>query len=174
MRKNSWIGAVAASAALAGSITLVMNGTAAVAADEPPPIEEDFSYPGAAQILKDHGLKLFKGDGKILFVTSKNFGEGQCDPGQIQVEKALEIEPYGMYYCFKTVGSSGKGWLTLEVPATFGVRGGTKPLQATANLPQGDKKTYEIPANQHVPIEPGTGSEMPKAILVELRVTAAN
>ncbi len=170
MKALSWFATttVAVAVAVAGSIMVVSGGSPAMAADTPPPIEEDFSYPGARDILDRHQLELIKGDGHILFVTSIKYNEEgrQCATGEIQVEKSLEDEPYGVYYCFKTVGT--KGWLTLKVPATFGVRGGNKPIEATANLP-GGPKTYSIPANSPVAISPGSGSETPNAVLVELR-----
>lgn len=129
-------------------------------------VVEDYAYPRVDQILAEHGLKVFKGDGHILFVTSRTFEEGQCPTGQIQVEKSLDEEPYGVNYCFETRGT--KGYLSLEVPATFGVRGGDKPIVATAQLPD-RKEDFPVPANEHVAIDPGQGTELPKAILVELR-----
>ncbi|MGN9914073.1 S1 family peptidase [Phytohabitans sp. LJ34] len=129
---------------------------------------EDFSYPGAEQILAQHGLRVSKGDGHILFVTSRPFGEQQCATGEIQVEKWLDEAPFGVYYCFRTIGS--QGYLSLEVPGTFGVRGGSVSLRATAELPDG-QRTYEVDPNEFVAISPGTGDEPPEAVLVELRLT---
>jgi hypothetical protein len=169
----SWLATTAAVvAAVAGSVVFVSGGSPAAAADTPPPIVEDYSYPGAKEILDEHQLELIKGDGHILFVTSIKYNKDgrQCATGQIQVEKSLAEEPFGVYYCFKTVGT--KGWLTLKVPATFGVRGGDKPLEATASLPQGTK-TFPVPANLPVAISPGDGNETPKAVLVELRLNPA-
>jgi hypothetical protein len=154
---------VAASAAAVGS-----GGPAAEAADAPPSVVEDFSYPGAEQILAQHGLRLSKGDGHILFVTSRTFDEQQCAAGEIQVEKWLDEAPFGVYYCFRSIGS--QGYLALEVPGTFGVRGGSVPLRATAELPEGER-TYEVDPNEFVAISPGTGNEPPAAVLVELRLT---
>ncbi|MEJ3749505.1 trypsin-like serine protease [Actinomycetes bacterium KLBMP 9797] len=136
-------------------------------ASGPDSLVEDFTHPGAAQILAEHQLEVFKGDGHIVFVTSRSFAEGQCPTGQIQVEKELDAEPYGVFYCFRTIGTQGV--LTLKVPGTFGVRGGDKPIVATADLPTGERE-YPVPANGFVAIEPGTGSELPQAVLVELRL----
>ncbi|RKN58114.1 hypothetical protein D7193_05835 [Micromonospora costi] len=164
-----WAG-LGAAAVLTGAVVFVAN-TGSFAADTPPTIEEDFSHPGAERILADHGLKVFKGDGHIWFDTSRSYDTGeQCPVGQIQVEKALDVAPYGVWYCFKTKGT--EGYLTLEVPGTFGIRGGSEPLEATANLPEGPK-TYQIEPNKPVAISPGTGTEPPKAILVELRLSGA-
>jgi hypothetical protein len=173
VRAIRWLATSAAVVgAVAGTVTLATaNGAAARAADEPPPIVEDYAYPGAQEILAKHQLELIKGDGHLLFVTSIKYGENrQCAVGEIQVEKSLDVEPFGVYYCFRTVGT--KGWLTLKVPATFGVRGGSKTVEATANLPSGPRK-YTIPANSPVAIDPGDGHDTPKAVLVELRFGSA-
>jgi hypothetical protein len=146
------------------------SSSAAELADEPSSLVEDYVHPGAAQILADFDLKVLKGDGHISFLSRKSFDDGQCTVGDIQVEKSLSVEPYGYYYCFKSIGTSG--FLSLEVPGTFGVRGGSTPLQATAKLPDGTK-TYQIAPNQPVPISPGSGDDLPEAVLVELRLTGA-
>jgi hypothetical protein len=164
-----WVGV----ATVVAAAVLVLPGAGSAArevADAQAPAVEDFTHPGADRILAEHGLRVFKGDGHIVFVTSHTYDEGQCDVGQIQVEKALDAEPFGVYYCFRTRGTTG--FLTLEVPATFGIRGGDKPIEATAELPDGDR-TYEVPANTYVAVEPGSGSEIPQAVLVELRLTAS-
>lgn len=165
MKVRALIGAAAVSAA-----TLIgFGGTAQAAsgADEPPSIVEDYSYPGAAQILADHKLKLIAGDGHILFVTSHEYGKGQCDAGQIQVEEALATAPFGVYYCFSSTGKTG--FLTLEVPATFGVHTGNTALVATATI-GGTEKQFPIEANGYKAVDPGVGDQLPTAVLVELRL----
>ncbi|GAA4470381.1 hypothetical protein GCM10023170_087150 [Phytohabitans houttuyneae] len=161
-----------AATTLAAGLVLALSGNGSAAreaADTPAPAVEDYAYPNADQVLAEHGLKVFRGDGRIVLDSSRTYAEGQCPTGQIQVEKALAEAPYGVYYCFRTWGT--RGFLTLEVPATFGVRGGSTALQATAELPSGEDRTYTVPPNAYVAIEPGEGPELPKAILVELRLT---
>jgi hypothetical protein len=132
-------------------------------------IVEKRDYPGAAQILAEHGLKLFRGDGHVLFVTSRPIAGGvQCDAGQIQVEMPSATPPYGTFYCFRTVGTHG--YLTLEVPGTFLIRGGSVATEATAELSDGTEQTFEVPPNAVVPIDPGEGPDLPQAVLVELRI----
>ncbi|MEU7798907.1 hypothetical protein AB0J14_16255 [Micromonospora arborensis] len=144
------------------------SGSAAEQADVPPSIVEDYSYPGAEVVLAEHGLKLFKGDGHIVFDSARPYTGSQCATGLIQVEKHLDVEPYGVYYCFRTIGS--KGYLTLEVPGTFGVRGGSETILVKAKLPDNTVlPTYEVAPNQPVAIEPGNDGDTPQAILVELR-----
>jgi hypothetical protein len=172
MKVLSW---VAAASAAAGAILLMSGSSSAAprvaATDAQSSLVEDFTHPGAEQILAQWGLKVYKGDGHLVFATAHYYGDAQCDAGQIQVEKSLDVSPYGIYYCFRTLGT--QGFLTLEVPGTFGVRGGDKALEAKASLPTGEQKTYDVPANGFVAIDPGTGSEPPKAILVELRFPGA-
>lgn len=169
MKGTSALTGVAVLATVGGVVALTAtSGSAAEeAADAPSSIVEDYTHPDAEGILARHGLKLFKGDGHIVFDSARAFGEAQCPTGLIQVEKHLEEEPYGMWYCFRTIGP--KGFLTLEVPATFGVRGGSEAIVVEAKLPDGPTKEYDVAPNQPVAIEPGDGSQAPQAILVELR-----
>jgi hypothetical protein len=166
------IGPLAGAAVLATSAVVMVTTRSSSAADEaeaPSSIVEDYSHPNADAILTQYGLKVFKGDGHIMFDSAKTYDEAECTAGLLQVEKSLDVEPYGMYYCFRTIGT--EGFLTLEVPGTFGVRGGSEAIIATAKLPDGTVlPPYEVDPNERVAIEPGTGSEPPQAILVELRM----
>lgn len=169
-----YVGVVGVSVAVAGVVAAALaSGGAAVAADGDGPevqssLVEDYAYPGADAILAEHGLKVFKGDGHVELVSSS--GTETCEPGLIQVETLYETEPYGAYYCFRTSGA--RGFLTLEVPNTFLLRGGDEAVEATARLRGGTEETYEVPPNTSVEVEPGNGSDMPVAILVELRFGA--
>ncbi len=169
MKGTSVLTGVAVLATVGGVVALTAtSGSAAEeAADAPSSIVEDYTHPDAEGILARHGLKVFKGDGHIMFDSARTFAETQCPTGLIQVEKHLDEEPYGMYYCFRTIGP--KGFLALEVPATFGVRGGSEEITVKANLPDGTTPTYEVQPNQPVAIAPGDGSEAPRAVLVEIR-----
>ena len=165
------VGLVGASAVVA-VVGVALSSGGAVAADGvgtevQSSLVEDYAYPGAAAILAEHGLKVFKGDGHITVVSSTDIGSGSCAPGLIQVETMLEEDPFGAVYCFATTGL--RGFLTLEVPNTFLLRGGNKPVEATAQLPGGTEETYDVPANTSVAVDPGDGADMPEAILVELR-----
>jgi hypothetical protein len=169
MKGASAIVGVTVLAAVSGVVVLsATSGSAAEQADVPPSIVEDYSYPGAEAILAQHGLKLFKGDGHIVFDSARSFNDSQCPAGLIQVEKHLNVDPYGVWYCFRTIGS--KGYLTLEIPGTFGVRGGSETILVKAKLPDNTVlPTYEVQPNQPVAIEPGDDGEAPQAILVEIR-----
>jgi hypothetical protein len=161
-----------AGAALAAVSVVALAGSAAAGtATEPEPqsLVEDFVHPGAEQILAEHGLIVRRGDGHIVFVTSYPVDSGvQCQPGQIQVERVLDAPPYGILYCFRTIGS--EGYLAMEVRGTFVVRGGDLPVQAMALLASGDHHYYQIPPQTYVPIDPGDGSELPDATLLQLNL----
>ncbi|MGI5149594.1 hypothetical protein ACQEVC_25210 [Plantactinospora sp. CA-294935] len=170
MKILPWFGTAAL---VAGAVVLVSGSSLAAtedAADTPPSLVEDYTHPGADQILAQHNLKVFKGDGHIMFVTSRTFDEQQCASNEIQVEKWLAVEPYGIYYCFRTTGT--QGYLTLEVPGTFGIRGGERAIQAKAELPDGEK-TYQVSPGGFVAIDPGGPDEQPQAVLVELRMAGS-
>lgn len=159
------VGWVGVPAVLAGVVVAWGAGGAAVAADAPEvqsSLVEDYAYPGAEQILAEHGLRLFTGDGHVEFVPST---VGPCATGLVMVEAVVEDEL--AVYCFRTSGV--RGFLTMEVPNTFVLRGGSKPVEATAQLPGEVEETYKVPVNTSVPVEPGDGQAMPEAILVELR-----
>ena len=168
------VGLLGVSAVVAGVVAAAWAGSGAAAADGGAEVQsslvEDYAYPGAAAILAEHGLKVFTGDGHITVVSSGDIGSAACAPGLIQVETMLEEDPFGAVYCFGTSGA--RGFLTLEVPNTFLLRGGNKPVEATAQLPGGTEETYDVPANTSVAVDPGDGSDMPEAILVELRFGA--
>ncbi|NKY39207.1 lipocalin family protein [Cellulomonas septica] len=163
------VGAAAVVAAVAVVWASSAGAAEGAAAEVQSSLVEDFAYPGADAILAEHGLKVFTGDGHVEPVSSGAVG-GSCAPGLIQVETLVEEEPYGSYYCFRTSGS--RGFLTLEVPHTFLLRGGDKPVEATAELASGAEETYAVAPNTSVAVDPGEGAAMPQAILVELRFGA--
>ncbi len=173
MKGAAALSALAVFAVVGGVGLTASSGSAAAGADDgPSSLVEDFSYPGAAAILAEHQLKLFKGDGHILFDSKRTHAEGQCPTGLTQVEKSTGgVAPFGVYYCFRTIGS--KGYLSLEVPGTFGVRGGTEDLVVKAkvsNDPDAEVKEFDVKPNQPVAIDPGDGEELPQAVLVEIRM----
>lgn len=175
--KKMWLYPGTAAGGLGTRVAIGVAATAApartettAAADAQASTVEDYAYPGAELIPAEHGLRVSRGDGHIMFVAARDFEEGQCEAGQIQVEQSFEEPPFGVWYCFRATGT--QGYLAVEVPGTFAIRGGDKPLTATAHLPNGPNQTFPVPPNLYVPILPGDGSEPPRAILVELRLTA--
>ncbi|BCJ56720.1 hypothetical protein Jiend_01420 [Micromonospora endophytica] len=68
MRLSSWRAVIAGGGAvlLASAAAVVVGQIPSSAEDTPPSIVEDFSYPGNAEILSSSGIKLIKGDGRIM------------------------------------------------------------------------------------------------------------
>ncbi|MEW2429688.1 hypothetical protein AB0877_16885 [Micromonospora sp. NPDC047644] len=162
MKVLPWLGA----AALAVGVAILVPAAGSGAADSPPSLEEDFNYPGAAAILAEHGVKLHKGDGHVLWTGSRPMESGSpCLSTEVQVEQILG--PEANYHCFRTLGATG--YLTLEISGTFGIRGGARTVEATAQLPEGPAE-FTIPAGKPVPIRPGSDADQPEATLVEIRI----
>jgi hypothetical protein len=158
--------AFAATAALAagGSIFgLSSAASAAVASDTPPPIVEDYAYPGAAQIQLDRALTLISGDGHILLtdcgastglleVHAFNSADHSTDPG---------------HYCFRV--TSPTGYLRLQVPNAYQVKGDDHTVRATVSI-NGQSSTVAVAKNGWTGIGEGAGTD--PATLLELRASA--
>lgn len=126
-------------------------------AEAPSSLVEDFAYPNADGILAEHGIKLNKGDGNILFVD--------CDvPGDV-----IQVESYDHagYICFQVRGATG--YLSLEITRTVFVRSENKPLEATVILAGEDEPSppETVPANSWTTF--GEAANLPPATLLELR-----
>jgi len=104
---------------LAGSQS-AFSASTATAMDTPPSIVEDYTYPGAAQILAQYNVKLISGDGGILFADCATPPTG--DIGLIQVHTTERIGPNGQgVLCFRVAKPSGH--LEMEVPGVYEIHG---------------------------------------------------
>ncbi|WP_410562273.1 hypothetical protein [Amycolatopsis sp. cmx-4-61] len=134
---------VVAAAATAGCIA---TASADGGTDQPPSVVEDFSYPGATQILGDTGVKLVSGDGHVLFASCPN---GPDTVGLIQVRSSDLIGTnHDGKICFHVLG--GTGWLTMQIPNVFSIRGdGLQPgqghrLKAKLTTSAGAESTVDV------------------------------
>ena len=150
---------------------VTLAGISAASADDPPqspadsnpPVAvEDYGYPGADRILAEKGIRLKKGDGRILLAD--------CDPASQQMRvltrKDDSVNRAGTY-CFKAMGKTGR--LTLELPQVFAVEAGTDhPIRAdlTSN---GQTTSVSVPKGGFESVGEGAGGA--PSVLVELRVT---
>ncbi|MCT9092600.1 hypothetical protein N4G70_27575 [Streptomyces sp. ASQP_92] len=159
----SLIGAAAGSAVIA-AFTVAQAApqgptpaaTATASSTEMPSAVEDFTYPGAARILQDQKIILKRGDGHIMLAD--------CKASQ---DIVVETRTGQEQYCFSVSGK--QGYLTLELPNSFGIWPNEHPVQAkittdgketVINAPQGPLKTFGE-----------AGDTKKKSVLVELRVT---
>ncbi|TVP35038.1 hypothetical protein A3L22_09410 [Streptomyces griseus subsp. griseus] len=133
-------------------------------AELPPSTVEDYTYPGAEDILATKGIKLKKGDGHILLAD--------CDPNakQIQVMTvADEATGRADQYCFRSTARTG--YLTLELPRVFFLELMTSEQPISADVMAGDKKTtVDVEAGGFANVGEGVVGGA-RSTLVELRVT---
>ncbi|MFI9187176.1 hypothetical protein ACIGXG_33735 [Streptomyces goshikiensis] len=164
------VGAVFAAAAislpaLTSSISSAAPGTpAATSADTPPFAIEDFSYPNADRILTEKGIKLIKGDGRLLLAD--------CNPSVPQIKvRTVSDAATGRAgaYCF--AATSASGFLTLEVPRVTSLETADRPISADL-IAEGQKKTIDVAQDDFKPVGEGDlPSGAKRSLLVELRVT---
>ncbi|MGX1560492.1 hypothetical protein [Streptomyces sp. NPDC055506] len=144
------------------SIAFADDAAQPPASEAPPNAVEDYTYPGAAKILADKGIKLKKGDGHILLA--------ECDQAAQQI-RVLTVEDAAEgragTYCFKALGDTGR--LTLELPRVFAVEAADQPVHAdlTAN---GETTSVVVPEGGWTSVGEGTVGGA-RSVLVELRVT---
>ncbi|MGA5422390.1 hypothetical protein [Streptomyces lavendulocolor] len=163
VRKSLAALAAAVGLAAAGGATLAFaQGPDATAADSSTTLRsavEDFTYPGATQIEQERGIKLKRGDGRLLLVSCA----GTWD---IMVESRRDAQGG---YCFDAQGSSG--YLSLELPDAFGIWTEANSVQAKLTA-DGETTTVAVPAHSVKPIgETDQSSGGKRSVLVELRVT---
>ncbi|GHF37137.1 hypothetical protein FHX82_007270 [Amycolatopsis bartoniae] len=128
-------------------------------AAEPPSIMEDFSYPGATQVLAQRGITLISGDGHIMLVS--------CGAsGLIEVRSSgntADKDPDPGHYCFKVTGSTGT--LTLTIPNAYQVKGDNHAVTATVTVAN-TTSTVAVATNTWTGI--GLGSGPDPATLLQL------
>jgi hypothetical protein len=125
--------AAAAAAAIIGVTTAAAWATqetapaprpAAAAADNQS-IVETFEYPNAEAILAEEGVKLVSGDGHIIHASCTTPPVNNISVIEVHTSDIATIED-GIV-CFRVLGNAG-GYLKLEVPAVFEIRGdGRRP-----------------------------------------------
>src|SRR4051794_32101688 len=79
------------------------GAAAASAPDDGRPIEEDYSYPGAADILAKYHVKLISGDGHILFADCATPPTG--DIGLIKVRTNDQAGNGSGLVCFRVTSN---------------------------------------------------------------------
>ncbi|MEU9945541.1 hypothetical protein [Streptomyces lavendulae] len=162
-RKALFMTLIGATAALGGVATLGVayagpqSPTGVTVGGEIPDAIEDFAYPNAAKIQAEQQILLKRGDGHITLVD--------CAAGTPDIQ--VKSRSGQKMYCFGV--NAPKGYVTLELPASFGIW--TKDYPVKATITTADTQTViEAPAHDYKPFgEAGTGNA--SSVLVELRVT---
>ncbi|MET9610862.1 hypothetical protein ABZZ17_38230 [Streptomyces sp. NPDC006512] len=162
-RKALFTGLVGASATLVGFATFDVAYAGpqapfgAAANGEMPALVEDFGYPNAAKIQAEREIVLKRGDGHITLVN--------CSAGTPDI--LVKSRTGNREFCFDV--NAPKGYVTLELPASFGIWTQAYPVKATITA-GGTQTVIEAPANEYKPIGEGTVNGA-TSVLVELRVS---
>ncbi|MEV7730213.1 hypothetical protein AB0P15_36695 [Streptomyces sp. NPDC087917] len=122
-----------------------------------PGLVEDFAYPNAAKIQVEQQIVLKRGDGHITLVD--------CAAGTPDI--LVKSRTGNGKFCFDV--NAPMGYVTLELPSSFGIWTQDYPVKATITS-GGTQTVIEAPANEYKPIGEA-GDSGAKSVLVELRVT---
>ncbi|GHE24215.1 hypothetical protein [Streptomyces thermodiastaticus] len=133
---------------------------AAPVADEGPGYAvEDFAYPQADKIREEKGIVLKRGDGHITLAD--------CVSGTGQLEVWARANG-NQTICFEVTGTSG--WLTLEIPSVYGIRGNdyTTEVDMTTGT---EHKSFDIEKNNWTPVGETADEQGRQFMLVEIRTS---
>jgi hypothetical protein len=175
MSKKMLVGAAgAALAALTGIAVAIHPATASADTEEQFSTVEDFSYPGAGQILAQQNVKLISGDGRIVLADCNN--PPDSDVTFIYVYTTDLSVNGGDSVCFRVLGAPGV--LTMEVPAVYEIRGDGRTAGSgdghdiTAVVkPQGGEATkVDVDSDGSTQVGVGTDPPGPPTTLLQLRV----
>ncbi|AXE27823.1 hypothetical protein C0216_28345 [Streptomyces globosus] len=125
-------------------------------ADEGPGFAiEDGAYPNADKILAEQKIKLKSGNGHILLAECTGAAE------------LMEVFSHANEkICFKTTGD--KGYLSLEIPAVFGVKGNAYAAQV--DMSAGDEeKTFTVDKNAWTAVGETADEQGRDFMLLEIR-----
>ncbi|MFI5986088.1 hypothetical protein ACIBEA_35170 [Streptomyces sp. NPDC051555] len=126
------------------------------AADEGPGYAiEDFAYPNADKILAERGITLKRGDGHILLADCAS----ATDLLEVWSRSNEKI-------CFRVTGNSG--YLTLEIPAVFAVKGNSYATRVDMTTGT-DEKTYDVNKNAWTPVGESADDQGRDFMLMEIR-----
>ena len=121
---------------------------------------ENYIHPNAQTIAAATGVFLKEGDGHLMHTDCTN------NPDQIRVSSRV-TDHSGL--CFTLTGSTG--WLTMEIPASYGVRAGKSHNLTVTTTDNGHTETRTITKGARGDIRNAIGDA---TVLVELRVKGAS
>ncbi|MFE2326256.1 hypothetical protein ACFXD5_20410 [Streptomyces sp. NPDC059385] len=127
----------------------------ATVADEGPGYAiEDFGYPNADKILAEKKIVLKRGDGHILLAD--------CGAPELFEVWSREKEKV----CFKISGN--KGYLSLEIPAVFAVKGNNYAAQVDMTVGT-EEQSFDVKKNSWTPVGESADAQGRDFILMEIR-----
>ncbi|WP_211351787.1 hypothetical protein [Haloactinospora alba] len=122
-------------------------------------VVEDFDYPQAAKIEEERGITLKRGDGHIVL----------ADCGS--QEDLLEVwarDNKQSKYCFRVTGDSG--WLTLELPAVYGVANADYDTSLDMTV-DGQHKQFDVAPNEQKGVGESADPDDREHLLVKITST---
>ncbi|MFD1660524.1 hypothetical protein ACFSL4_20505 [Streptomyces caeni] len=133
------------------------RAAAPVAGEAPGYAVEDFNYPQADRILAEKNILLKRGDGHITLAD--------CVSGAGQLEVLARDKSK---ICFQVTGNSG--WLTLELPSVYAVKGNdyTTQVDMTAGT---EEKSFDIAKNTWTAVGESADEQGREFMLVEIRTS---
>lgn len=129
------------------------SAVASVAGEQPGYAVEDFNYPQADKILAEQGITLKRGDGHIVLATCG-------DPTLLEVWSRSKQR-----ICFRATGN--EGYLSLEIPAVYGVKGNDYNTDVTMTV-ENTEKSFEVPKNTWTPVGESADPEGRDHMLLEI------
>lgn len=146
------IGASSHGASPAGGIR---DRVTSVADESPGYAVEKYDYPQADKILAEKNIVLKRGDGHITLADCAT-GTGQLEVWAHDKDKV----------CFDVKGNSG--WLTLEIPAVYGVRGNDYTTEVDMTVGT-EEKSFDVAKNAWTPVGESADEAGREHMLVEIR-----
>ncbi|MER6461183.1 hypothetical protein ACWC4D_03490 [Streptomyces sp. NPDC001288] len=135
------------------------QAVAPVVAEAPGYAVEDFAYPGADKILAEQGITLKRGDGHIVLADCAGGGE------LVEVKAMPNVLDT---VCFRVTG--GSGWLSLEMPAVFSVKGNDYNTTVSMTT-DGEDRTWDVDKNLWTSVGESDDEQGRQFALVEIRTS---
>ncbi|MFE1200423.1 hypothetical protein ACFW5V_01875 [Streptomyces sp. NPDC058762] len=117
---------------------------------------EDYNYPQADKILAEKNIVLKRGDGHIVLADCAS------ETGLLEVWARSRDK-----ICFKVTGNSG--WLTLEIPSVYGVKGSADQTAQVDMTVGSEEKSFDVAKNSFAAVGESADEQGRDYMLVEIR-----
>jgi hypothetical protein len=162
--KNSLRALAVACTALAAATLLATTGNGSDIAAEPISdagpgyAVETHAYPLADKILAEKNIVLKRGDGHITLADCAS------ESGLLEVWARSKEK-----VCFKVTGNSG--WLTMEIPAVYGIRGSATQTAQVDMTVGTEERTFDVAKDVFTPVGESADEQGRDHMLVEIRTS---
>ncbi|MEV7676798.1 hypothetical protein [Streptomyces sp. NPDC088752] len=129
-----------------------------IAGEGPGYAVETHEYPLADKILAEKDITLKRGDGHITLADCAS------ESGLLEVWARSREK-----ICFKVTGNSG--WLTLEIPAVYGIRGSATQTAKVDMTVGTEEKSFDVAKDIFTPVGESADEQGRDHMLVEIRTS---